>query len=252
MQLRRTVTGRSADVDAWLERLRISHLAERPIGTLSGGEAQRVSLARALILEPDLLFLDEPFSALDAPTRLRLTEELADLVQERGIATLLVSHDIDEAAAMCERCIVLDEGRVLQHDIMSVVLQNPASRRVAEIIGAPNIFSGRIANIRDGTAHVDWNDKRLIVNTERPRLDDRAEFVIQQDLVRFGAAEADGVNRIAGTVERIRRRRQSQIAAIRLANGDILHARADAANQLKLGEVVDASFPPEAVWLLPA
>ncbi len=80
--------------------------------TLSGGQAQRVSLARALVAEPELLLLDEPFGALDALTRLTMRGLLLDLWREHGFGVLLVTHDVDEAVALADRVLVLDEGRV--------------------------------------------------------------------------------------------------------------------------------------------
>jgi sulfonate transport system ATP-binding protein len=81
--------------------------------TLSGGQAQRVSLARALVAEPELLLLDEPFGALDALTRLTMRRLLLDLWREHGFGVLLVTHDVDEAVALADRVVVLDEGRVI-------------------------------------------------------------------------------------------------------------------------------------------
>jgi sulfonate transport system ATP-binding protein len=81
--------------------------------TLSGGQAQRVSLARALVAEPDLLLLDEPFGALDALTRLTMRSLLLDLWREHGFGVLLVTHDVDEAVALADRVLVLDDGRVV-------------------------------------------------------------------------------------------------------------------------------------------
>jgi sulfonate transport system ATP-binding protein len=80
--------------------------------TLSGGQAQRVSLARALVAEPELLLLDEPFGALDALTRLTMRGLLLDLWRAHGFGVLLVTHDVDEAVALADRVLVLDEGRV--------------------------------------------------------------------------------------------------------------------------------------------
>jgi ABC-type multidrug transport system ATPase subunit len=116
---------RDARIRPWLDRLRISHLADRPVGSLSGGEAQRTGLARALVLDPEVFFLDEPFAALDGPSRARLADELSVILDERWIATLFVTHDIDEAAELCDRCVVLDAGRVLQQDDMVAVLEFP-------------------------------------------------------------------------------------------------------------------------------
>ncbi|MFC8624893.1 ABC transporter ATP-binding protein [Streptomyces anulatus] len=80
--------------------------------TLSGGEAQRASLARALVREPDLLLLDEPFGALDALTRIKAQQLVAELWQRRGCAVLLVTHDVDEALLLADRALVMREGRI--------------------------------------------------------------------------------------------------------------------------------------------
>jgi sulfonate transport system ATP-binding protein len=81
--------------------------------TLSGGQAQRVSLTRALVAEPELLLLDEPFGALDALTRLSMRGLLFDLRREHGFGVLLVTHDVDEAVALADRVLVLEAGRVI-------------------------------------------------------------------------------------------------------------------------------------------
>jgi tungstate transport system ATP-binding protein len=122
-------------VQVALERLNIAHLAERNVARLSGGEAQRTSLARALVLEPEVLFLDEPFSALDQPTRRHLVRELGAVLRERRMATLFVTHDFAEALALCDRCVLLDAGRVLQVDAPARLLEQPCSARAAEIVG---------------------------------------------------------------------------------------------------------------------
>lgn len=88
------------------------HAGEWPL-TLSGGQAQRVSLARALVAEPQLLLLDEPFGALDALTRLTMHTLLLDLWRRHGFGVLLITHDVDEAVALADRVLVLDEGRVV-------------------------------------------------------------------------------------------------------------------------------------------
>jgi sulfonate transport system ATP-binding protein len=95
--------------------------------TLSGGQAQRVSLARALVADPELLLLDEPFGALDALTRLSMRELLLDLWREHGFGVLLVTHDVDEAVALADRVLVLDEGRVVHTMVIDDARRPPSA-----------------------------------------------------------------------------------------------------------------------------
>lgn len=90
-------------VEEWLERLKIVHLAQRQAGELSGGEARRVALARAFVLEPELLLLDEPFSALDRPTRQRLQEDLKTILLASGTTTIFTTHSESEVRRLAER-----------------------------------------------------------------------------------------------------------------------------------------------------
>jgi len=122
-----------------LEQLKIAHLADRSVDLLSGGEAQRTSLARALILDPEVLFLDEPFAALDQPTRRRLVREFAELLRARRMATVLVTHDFAEASALCDRCAILDAGAILQEGPPRELFEGPRTPRVAEILGLESI-----------------------------------------------------------------------------------------------------------------
>lgn len=98
---------REARARAWLARMRVGHVAERTPGTFSGGEAQRVALARALASEPEALLLDEPFSALDASLRVELADELREVLKERPMPVILVTHDRADAARLAERTIAL-------------------------------------------------------------------------------------------------------------------------------------------------
>ena len=106
------VGDRLATARGWLERMWVGELAGRAPSTLSGGEAQRVALARALAARPRLLLLDEPFSALDVPLRRTLGTELRALVHETGLPTILVTHDVDDAA-LGDRRLRMDAGRVV-------------------------------------------------------------------------------------------------------------------------------------------
>lgn len=102
-----SVIGRSSSVEFWLERLGIAHLRDKYPTQLSGGQRQRVAIARTLVLEPDVLLLDEPFSALDAPTREDLEQLTLDLHEETGTTTVFVTHNIEEAVFLGRKILVL-------------------------------------------------------------------------------------------------------------------------------------------------
>ena len=119
-----------------LERFGVAPLASARPGQLSGGERQRVALARALAREPLVLLLDEPFGALDAITRGRVRDELAEILAALRLPTLLVTHAFDDAAALAQRVGVLDRGRLVQVGAANELVRAPASVLVAELTGA--------------------------------------------------------------------------------------------------------------------
>jgi tungstate transport system ATP-binding protein len=122
------------DVPLWLERLGVGHLSKRRANDLSGGEAQRVSLARALVLKPQMLLLDEPFSALDPPTRSRLLDDLGALLDETATTTVFVTHDLNEAAQLAGRMAVIVGNRLRQVGNADEVFASPADEDVAQFV----------------------------------------------------------------------------------------------------------------------
>lgn len=142
-------TSRDRATGAALERLGIAHLAARRATALSGGEAQRVSIARALAPSPEILFLDEPFAGLDAPTRDALISDLGRILHAEGVATLLVTHDRDEALGLADRVAVLIDGRVRQQGVADEVFSRPVDETVAAFLGVENVLPGQIERATD-------------------------------------------------------------------------------------------------------
>jgi molybdopterin-binding protein len=141
--------------DEWLERFGIAHLRGRSTRSLSGGEAQRTSLARAMVLGPEVLLLDEPFSSLDAPTREALIDDLDAVLGERRVATVLVTHDRSEALRLGDRIAVLMGGRLRQTGSANEVFSSPVDEEVAAFVGVENIIPGRVRSVVDGLGAVE-------------------------------------------------------------------------------------------------
>jgi molybdopterin-binding protein len=142
-------------VSDWLGRLGIGHLRDRPARQISSGEAQRVSLARALVVEPDLLLLDEPFASVDAMTRALLLDDLENLLRDTPLACVAVTHDLDEAVRLGDRVAVLLQGRLRQCDAPERVLTAPIDADVAAFVGVETRLRGRVVEVRDGLAIVE-------------------------------------------------------------------------------------------------
>jgi molybdate transport system ATP-binding protein len=137
-----------------LEWLGLTGLENRLPRELSGGQQQRVALARAVACRPRLLLLDEPLSALDTPTRLRLRGELRGLLRQLDLPTLLVTHDRQEALALGDDLIVLHEGRIIQQGPAAEVFSRPSNLAAAGILAVETIQPGRLLQCVDGLATV--------------------------------------------------------------------------------------------------
>ncbi|PUE62541.1 ABC transporter [Limnohabitans sp. 2KL-17] len=164
----------AADVQALLKRLGLDALSQRRPAQLSGGQQQRVALARALVrvmptpqtasvaAEPEhlpgVLLLDEPFSAVDAPTRQALYRELAALRQKVSVPMVLVTHDLAEARRLADRVVIVDAGQTLQTGEPARVFASPRNARVAELVGIQNHFEGRFFTDMPGWGRLRWTD----------------------------------------------------------------------------------------------
>ncbi|AXY25327.1 spermidine/putrescine ABC transporter ATP-binding protein [Suicoccus acidiformans] len=128
------------EVDQALAMVELSGFQKRPIEALSGGQQQRVAIARAIVNKPDVLLLDEPFSALDMKLRKAMQVELRELQQSLGITFVFVTHDQEEALAMSDWIFVMEAGRIVQSGLPTDIYDEPVNRYVAEFIGESNIL----------------------------------------------------------------------------------------------------------------
>ncbi len=138
-------------VDELLELMRIEPLAHRSVDAISGGEQQRVALARSLAPRPRLLMLDEPLGALDRRLREELAQEIRHIRDHEGVTLIYVTHDHDEAFAVADDILVLEQGRAVQHGPPEDVWLSPATPFVARFLGHENLFRCEISTRADGT-----------------------------------------------------------------------------------------------------
>ncbi len=162
----RDKNSRRKKIQEMAEALQIDHLLHRRPGTMSGGEQQRTALARALVVEPRMLLMDEPLSALDPSTRHNIRKLLRRVLGDRRITVLHITHDMDDVWALADNVAILKNGRLLQHDTLSRVLYRPADKLVADFVGA-TVFEGRFVQngddsglIRLGKLHLRTTDRR--------------------------------------------------------------------------------------------
>ena len=146
--------GAAARVEGALQLVQLSGYGDRLPSQLSACQQQRVSLARALVVEPMLLLLDEPLGALDKSLRQCMQRELRGLQQRLGVTTVFVTHDQDEALTMADRIVIMRDGWVEQIGAPTEVYQRPVSRFVADFLGAANFFRGRVERVVDAASLV--------------------------------------------------------------------------------------------------
>lgn len=138
-----------------LEMVGLSGFETRLPGQLSGGQQQRVAMARAVVIEPQLLLLDEPLSNLDAKLRIELRTQLRRVQKRLGVTSVYVTHDQEEALALSDRIVVMNAGNIEQLGAPEAVYQQPETLFVAQFMGFSNQFPARVANIKHNTAYVD-------------------------------------------------------------------------------------------------
>ena len=189
-----------------LERFGISQLRDRSARTLSGGEARRASIARAFATNPEVLLLDEPFSALDPIMRETLIEDLEQVLRETGITTIFVTHDRMEALRLATRLGVMNAGEILQTGSSDEVMNHPASEFVASLVGVENILRGKVIGHNNGTFLVSVSGQEIkaigeVDPGEEVALCIRAENVTLSDIA--SGNQRSVANTFPGTVERI-------------------------------------------------
>jgi putative spermidine/putrescine transport system ATP-binding protein len=187
-------------VGEMLEMIKLPQLGGRYPYQLSGGQQQRVALARALAGKPQLLLLDEPLSALDAKIRASLRSEIRDLQRRLGVTTIYVTHDQEEALAMSDRIVVMNEGRIEQLGTPFEIYNRPTTRFVASFVGTLNVLAGVVTDADTGAIRVDDQDIRLGRPIVGAKPGESRSFALRPEAAAISAPR-DGDNLMRGAIE---------------------------------------------------
>lgn len=151
-----------------LESFHIAHLATRKPHEISGGERQRVALARSLVTDPLILLLDEPLAALDASTKSRIIDDLRAWNEQHAIPILYVTHSREEVFALGERVLVLDHGRILADGTPHHVIRAPRQETLANLAGFENVFDARVTAVHEDRGTLTCRLENSLVELETP------------------------------------------------------------------------------------
>jgi iron(III) transport system ATP-binding protein len=196
----------TADIRARVMRVlgivAMDHLADRPATNLSGGQQQRLALARALVMEPQLLLLDEPMSNLDAKLRERMRFELKQIQRDTGVTTVYVTHDQTEALALSHEIAVMNEGSIIQIGTPREIYERPRSRFVADFIGRTNLLDAKVVaadgadHYRLGTAFGELHG----LSVDPLKVGDAVALSVRPEDIELSESRPDGPNVCTGTV----------------------------------------------------
>jgi molybdate transport system ATP-binding protein len=235
-----------------LEAFRISQLAPRKARDISGGESQRVALARTLVTDPDFLLLDEPLAALDAPTKASIIDDLRDWNRVHNIPILYVTHSRDEVFALGERLIVLDAGRIVAQGTPHEVLSAPHMETVAQLAGFENIFDAVVEAVRPErgtmTCHIAGDAGGALLETPLVRggVGSMLRIGIRAGDILLGISPPTGLsarNVIPGRIQSLEQRDVIVSARVRCSVEMEVHLTLAARDSLEL-------TPGKEVWLV--
>jgi ABC-type sugar transport system ATPase subunit len=245
----------SERVSRSLERFEIHHLAERRAATLSGGELRRLALARAFVLRPAVLLLDEPFDDLDADGQATLSRDLRRAIADTGVAVAMVTHDLRRALLLADRIAVLIGGRLVQVDSRDEVLEKPLTAKVARVVGMSNLIRGSVSDERrGGSTFIDVDAQHRVAASTDLAPGTRVWIGIRPEHLRLeeGRDDIEAIGK--GIVKEVVNDGVAAIVKVEWAGTELrtlLLAGRGLARTLRTGAAVTLSANPEQVHLIP-
>jgi len=240
-----------------LEMVRLPGVENRMPSQLSGGQQQRIAMARAIVIEPDVLLMDEPLSALDENLREEMRREIDNLQQLLGVTTIFVTHDQREALSMSDKILVMNQGRKQQEGSPEDVYNYPDNHFVADFLGHSNFFKGVVSEQAEDLVHVRLDDGNLfrIAHPGNWKQNDSVEMVVRAQNLKVMPEEMpppeSDMNAFKGTI-RDRSYMGGEISYfVELESGTLLHAIGLAKlNPIRKGTAVKVHVAPRHCGLL--
>jgi iron(III) transport system ATP-binding protein len=248
---RAEIDRRTADV---LKLVGLAEFAQRSVVSLSGGQMQRVALARSLVYEPQLLLLDEPLSNLDAQLRLRLRDDLRRIIKQAGVTAVYVTHDQAEAVVLGDRIGVMRDGKLLQMAAPDEVYNRPADLFVASFTGASNLLTGRVLARNGEFGTVDTAGHRLIaLMPAGVQPGEAVKIAVRPENVRLGErGDMEPDNRFTARVAGRRYQGTQTIYELAALGGRLEALELGTSARHAIGCDVDIVLPSALCWAYPA
>jgi iron(III) transport system ATP-binding protein len=235
-------------VDEVLELVGLSEYAERPVVALSGGQMQRVALARSIVYRPQLLLLDEPLSNLDAKLRLRLRDDLRLILKQTGMTALYVTHDQAEAVVLGDRVGVMRDGKLLQMGTPDEIYNRPADLFVANFTGATNELTGTMVECNGKFGVIDFGEGRRgeVALLHGLAAGDKARIALRPENIAIG--RQDGGNIFPARVLDRRYQGTQTVYEIDLFGRRLEALELGTAARHQVGVETSVSLPREGCW----
>jgi iron(III) transport system ATP-binding protein len=232
-----------------LELVGLEAYADRPVTQLSGGQMQRVALARSLVYQPQLLLLDEPLSNLDAKLRLRLRDDLRRIIKRTGVTALYVTHDQAEAVVLGDRIGVMRDGKLLQMAPAATLYNRPADLFVANFTGASNLLNGRVMQRAQEFAVIeaDSGQKLSAWLPAGVAAGEPVKIAVRPENVRLGVSGA-AENSFTARVMDTRYQGTQTVYELELLGGRIDALELGTLVRYPVGSDVSVVLPPDLCW----
>jgi molybdopterin-binding protein len=191
---------REKKISELVKMLKINHLLHRNTETLSGGEKQKVALARALAINPKIILMDEPFSALDENTKSKLILDMKELHKTEGITFVHVTHSQEEAILLADRIGIMMKGTIVQVGNPDEIFYKPVTKEIAQFVKIENIWEGKVTRKNEGEMVVEVNGKEIVALSDHFKVGQDVRLIIRPEDIILGKGNTSARNNFKGKV----------------------------------------------------